>query len=251
MYALRKFTGYGGYRGEPANKRNGRECAQCLYRIGWGKKRLAKHFRTATSTMGDWIKPYVIKDADLLMQRRMTGLRHAQAIKPKSVKIPKTPIAKVERIRLTAEQKAERERIRAKSYYHRNAKAIYERQKANKQAIIKARIRTRIYNALIDGTDQYKRTARTHELIGCTITELMDHLSKQFTEGMTWDNYGEWHIDHKRPCASYDLTQAEQQKACFHHSNLQPMWAKDNRRKWSYWDGKMHRNKHNKIIHGN
>lgn len=47
---------------------------------------------------------------------------------------------------------------------------------------------------------------------------------------MSWDNYGYrgWHIDHIKPCASFDLTDPNQREQCFHFSNLQPMWAKDN-----------------------
>jgi len=48
---------------------------------------------------------------------------------------------------------------------------------------------------------------------------------------MTWDNYGEWHIDHETPCAAFDLTDPVQQSNCFHYSNLQPLWAEENRRK--------------------
>ena len=52
---------------------------------------------------------------------------------------------------------------------------------------------------------------------------------------MTWQNYGDgWHIDHIHPCAAFDLTDPEQQKACFHWSNLQPLWAIDNFRKSSF-----------------
>lgn len=74
---------------------------------------------------------------------------------------------------------------------------------------------------------------RTHDLIGCTVPELMAHLELQFAEGMTWENHGRdgWHIDHIRPCASFDLTDPEQQRQCFHYSNLQPLWAADNIRK--------------------
>jgi hypothetical protein len=70
----------------------------------------------------------------------------------------------------------------------------------------------------------------TFELIGCTYEKLKNYLEKQFSDGMTWDNYGikGWHVDHKKPCASFDLSDPKQQKECFHFSNLQPMWAKDN-----------------------
>jgi hypothetical protein len=75
--------------------------------------------------------------------------------------------------------------------------------------------------------------AHSLELIGCNKNELKIHLELQFTEGMCWDNYGinGWHIDHIIPCASFDLSKKEDQRKCFHYSNLQPLWAKDNLRK--------------------
>lgn len=66
------------------------------------------------------------------------------------------------------------------------------------------------------------------ELIGCTIEELKIHLANQFVGDMTWDNYGEWHIDHIRPCSSFNMLMEEDRKRCFHYSNLQPLWAEDN-----------------------
>jgi len=53
---------------------------------------------------------------------------------------------------------------------------------------------------------------------------------------MSWANYGRaWHIDHIRPCSSYDLTKPDQQRACLHFSNLQPLWSKENLRKGAKW----------------
>lgn len=78
---------------------------------------------------------------------------------------------------------------------------------------------------------------RTNDLIGCTITKLRQHLEAKFSDGMSWDNYGKhgWHIDHIRPCASFDLSDPEQQRQCFHYTNLQPLWAADNIRKGAKW----------------
>ena len=75
------------------------------------------------------------------------------------------------------------------------------------------------------------KTASTEQLIGCSFEELKSHLESKFQEGMTWDNYGDWQIDHIKPCASFDLTDSNQQKICFHYSNLQPLWKKENQSK--------------------
>lgn len=86
--------------------------------------------------------------------------------------------------------------------------------------------RLRVYFAFKNAS--VKKCARTLELLGCTGAELVAHLAAQFEPGMTLENHGAWHIDHKRPVSSFDLTDPEQVKACFHYSNLQPLWAKHN-----------------------
>lgn len=79
------------------------------------------------------------------------------------------------------------------------------------------------------------KSASTHEFLGCTGMELRHHLESLFQPGMSWANYGRggWHVDHKRPCASFDLADPEQQRACFHYTNLQPLWELDNLKKGS------------------
>jgi hypothetical protein len=72
------------------------------------------------------------------------------------------------------------------------------------------------------------KSKTTFELIGCTPAYLKEHIEKQFKHGMSWSNHGEWHIDHIIPCASFDLTKIEEQKKCFHYSNLQPLWKHEN-----------------------
>jgi hypothetical protein len=88
-------------------------------------------------------------------------------------------------------------------------------------------LRGRLWKAITRNSKQ--SSALT--LLGCTIDELKIHLEKKFVKGMNWKNYGKWHIDHIKPCCSFDLTDLEQQKICFHYTNLQPLWAKDNIRK--------------------
>ncbi len=92
---------------------------------------------------------------------------------------------------------------------------------------IKTVLRSRLYVALKGKC----KSASTIQLLGCSIQKLQQHIEKQFLTGMSWENYGEWHIDHRFPCASFDLMDPKQQRACFHWSNLQPMWATENRKK--------------------
>lgn len=88
------------------------------------------------------------------------------------------------------------------------------------------------------------KSKSTMMLVGCSLEELKTHLAKQFQIGMTWENYGVgWHIDHIKPCVSFDLLKPEAQLECFHYSNLQPLWAIDNIRK-----GKKIVDKRTKII---
>jgi len=84
------------------------------------------------------------------------------------------------------------------------------------------------------------KSISTMELIGCTVDFLRKYLKNQFEEGMTWENHGKdpdtcWHMDHIRPCDSFDLTDEDQQRECFHYSNLQPLWGRENMEKSFTW----------------
>ena len=96
---------------------------------------------------------------------------------------------------------------------------------------IKNNLRLRIRQSINNNT----KSKRTKELLGCSIEYLKQYLFEQFQDGMSWDNYGEWHIDHIRPCASFDLSDPKQQEECFHYTNLQPLWAIDNLKKQDKW----------------
>ncbi len=96
---------------------------------------------------------------------------------------------------------------------------------------IKGRVKQAFYG-------NYKKSSAL-PLLGCSIPEFRKHLESLWTEGMTWENYGSkgWEIDHIRPCKSFDLTDPEQQKLCFHYSNTRPMWGLKNRMKAAVWNG--------------
>jgi hypothetical protein len=100
---------------------------------------------------------------------------------------------------------------------------------ADPQYQLAQNVRVRIGDALrISGAP---KAARTQNLLGCTIKQLRDHLERLFLSGMGWHNRKLWHVDHVRPCASFDLMDPAQQRCCFHYTNLQPLWAADNIRK--------------------
>lgn len=76
-----------------------------------------------------------------------------------------------------------------------------------------------------------KASETLFNLLGCSIEEFKAHIQRQFQPSMTWENQGEWHLDHIIPCSKFDLTQEDQQKLCFHFSNYQPLWGVDNIKK--------------------
>jgi len=96
----------------------------------------------------------------------------------------------------------------------------------NNNIKISHNLRTRLRKAVSE--QRGTKSAKTLEMLGSSIEDLMKHLESKFTEGMTWENYGQWHIDHIKPCASFNLEDPAEQKKCFHWTNLQPLWAKDN-----------------------
>lgn len=129
---------------------------------------------------------------------------------------------------------ANREHVR--EYMRAYAKKWDKKQRAtNPNYKIRKNLRCRLYSAL--RSQNIKKTMHTMVLIDCSIEFLRGWLEAKFTDGMTWNNYGTWHMDHIRPCSSYDLTDEAQQFKCFHYTNLQPLWDIDNLKKGAHWSG--------------
>jgi hypothetical protein len=94
---------------------------------------------------------------------------------------------------------------------------------------IREYLRSRIWHAL----KGKNKSESTMKLLGCHIDLLRLYLQSKFQPGMSFSNYGKWHIDHIIPCARFDLSKPEEQKICFNYKNLQPLWAEENLKKGS------------------
>lgn len=92
-------------------------------------------------------------------------------------------------------------------------------------SMLRASIRNAIYRIGV------AKSNRSMALLGCDLAKFKKHIENLFLPGMDWRNFGAWHLDHVVPCAAFDLTDKNEQAICFHFTNLQPLWAKDNRRK--------------------
>jgi hypothetical protein len=91
--------------------------------------------------------------------------------------------------------------------------------------------RSRISRAIKEGYGN--KSYKVIELIGCDWKTAKEWIESQWKEGMSWENHGikVWHIDHKIPVSFFNMSIIEEQKKCFHYTNLQPLWAKDNMEK--------------------
>lgn len=146
------------------------------------------------------------------------------------------------------ENRQEKGRLECRIYYGKNREKELERHRryriANRDKLRRAsnqryaknvnhRIRTILAARIHDVLNGLQKVDKTMHLIGCSMEQLKARLASQFKTGMAWDNYGYrgWHVDHIRPCASFDLRDPEQQRLCFHYTNLQPLWAEENQQK--------------------
>ena len=127
--------------------------------------------------------------------------------------------------KILAEKKLYGKRTRkARNLYQKNKK------KVDIQYRLKTNLTSSLWSAVKKGKNSGKRGGSAIKNLGCTISELIIHLEKQFKLGMTWNNWSinGWHIDHIIPLDYFNLTDLEEVKKACHYTNLQPMWAKEN-----------------------
>jgi hypothetical protein len=166
-------------------------------------------------------------------RRNIGGREVAQA---KYNNKPEVRIKKIKNYKLWAKDKNDYLKEKHSKWRKENREHInqyardYERKRRAEDPKYRLGVRTRTAVWQLLKERGIKKTNKTFELLGYTIEELMNHLEKQFVNGMTWDNYGEWHVDHIRPMSSFNFTSPEDPefKECWRLENLQPLWWPDN-----------------------
>lgn len=125
---------------------------------------------------------------------------------------------------LTKEDRKKQKR----KYYEKNVK---QRLKSDINFRLAKRLRGRLNMAIKSG---FKTGSAIRDL-GCSIEELKKHLESQFQPGMSWENWSKdgWHIDHIEPLSRSDLTLEDNVRRLCHYTNLRPMWAIENMKKYN------------------
>jgi len=133
------------------------------------------------------------------------------------------------------EKNSDKIKLRCNNYYYNNKEkvirqsSVYKKYKMETDMffVLQRRLRCRLSDAL--RVTYWKKNTHFSEYIGCNREELIEHIRSQFTDGMSWENRSEWHIDHIIPLSSAK-TEKKLYSLC-HYTNLQPMWAIDNIKK--------------------
>ena len=141
--------------------------------------------------------------------------------------------------RIWYEENKDRRKEYLKEYREKNidrireVKRTYEKTRKANDPIYKliSNFRTAIYQVLKE--NNVEKNGHYFEVLKYTPEELINHLENQFKDGMTWDNYGEWHVDHKLAISLHNIQEIgdEEFMKCWSLSNLQPMWGEENIRK--------------------
>jgi len=112
----------------------------------------------------------------------------------------------------------------------RKTKRDYERNRKSSDPAYKliSNFRTAIYQVLKE--NNVEKNKHYFDILRYTPEELISHLENLFTDGMTWENYGEWHVDHRIPISSFNFESVDDDSftKCWSLDNLQPMWGVEN-----------------------
>lgn len=213
-----------------ANKK--KPCALCLRKVGFGLPRTAKRLQVGKATVYRWYKAEGIitdprRNGVALKGRKalrrlvacMFALERQRALRLKQLRDAMMRVMRKEALTPSQTKGMTDAEAFKWRYYNVPEQRIYE--------LCRRRMKRVLHGV--------KKAGKSLELVGCTTKHLRAHIESQFKRGMSWQNAGtgegKWHIDHRIPCAAFDLTREDQQRICFHWTNLRPMWSLDNIRK--------------------
>ena len=193
------------------------------------RKQISKKWRDNNKEkQKESIKKYLEKNPEMKSSIRIKKYRND----PEFIKKEK------ERRKKYYQDNIEKEREKRKKYYYENK--INERKKNNewKKNNLKtdplARIKKNVRDRIREFLTGKNKSKRTFDIIGLDKENFKLYIESKFTEGMSWENYGEWHLDHIKPL--YLSENEEDLLLLNHYTNLQPLWAEDNLRKNRKYD---------------
>jgi hypothetical protein len=183
------------------------------------KEYIREYYLKNKEHIQEYIKEYHLKNKEHIKEYKKVYMKKYHLKNKEHIKGYKKKYNK--EYRLKNKESAREYRIKNRAKF-----SAYVKRRHNTEPNFKLvrNLRRRILEA-VKGT---AKSARTMELIGCTVDELWVHLESKFTDGMTRENHGTWHVDHIKACAKFDLTDPVQQRECFNYTNLQPLWAHEN-----------------------
>lgn len=161
-------------------------------------------------------------------------LNRSKGVKPKKKAI-KDPAILKEKRRISNKKYREKnkEKIKQmkKEWRERNKDKVKGYRKNTREKDPLFRVKRSVRRAINKHVKKrgYTKKAKSFKILGCPFDVFKQHIERQFQKGMTWDNYGDWHLDHIIPMAS--ATTEEEVLKLNHYTNFQPLWAEDNLKK--------------------
>lgn len=124
---------------------------------------------------------------------------------------------------------------RKKEYSKNNRDLINEHKRKRYKSDIMYKLGRKISGFILKALKRngYTKKSRAYEILGCSFEEFKFYIELQFQEGMTWENHGDWHLDHKIP-----ISWADSELRIYelnHYTNFQPLWSQENLKKKNYY----------------
>lgn len=133
--------------------------------------------------------------------------------------------------RRTYRKNLEKIKIRSKMMYQKNKKEIHLKMKIKYHTDIQYRLALNLRRRMHKLIKRSDRNGSAVRDLGCSLNQFKLYIESKFSEGMSWDNYGKWHLDHIYPISRVDLTNRDEFLKIAHYTNYQPLWAEDNLKK--------------------